>query len=414
MQCIISDSKARELQAVSKLFIARQKIVNNSGKVFAYELLFRDSKTAIINFPSNIKATSQVLLSALTQMDLNTILGTSDLAFINANEDVIDSNILELLDPKRCVIEILEETEISSSILKKIASLKKKGYKIALDDFDCTQEMISKFQPLFKYLSIVKIDASTVLEENLKKLIPKFKQAGVRLLIEKIENSKDYVFYKELGFDLYQGYHIAKPEVLEIKPFKNAEQSIVLNLITLLKKDQETTKIETLIKQRPDLSYNIIRFINNQKNINENITSIIHALTLMGRDTLLRWLLVYLYAEVSDNEFSKPLLRRALSRAETMENSAESSLKEEAFMVGMFSMLSTLFNADIKDILNGIRLDKMICRAIIEHKGPLGDALSQAIEKEHNHFKEVYMNHFEKTEIADLLITLEKNNVEYE
>ena len=398
---------------MSKVFLGRQKIVNNSGKTFAHELLFRDTKEGIVNFSSNIQATSHVLLSALTHMDLDSVLGVDGISFINADAEIITSGILELLNPKRCVIEILEYTTVTDLLIEKIIELKIKGYRFALDDFDCSHEMIVKFQSIFQYINIVKIDARTALPENLKKLIPKFKQMGIRLLGEKIENSKEYLLYKELGFDLYQGYHIGKPNVLEVEPIQNGVEIIILSLISMLKDDKSTQEIETFIKQRPDLSYNIIKFINNQKVISDAITSIVHAITLMGRERLLRWLLVYLYSEVSDNEFSEPLLTAALARAKMMEENALPENKEEAFTVGMFSMLGALFNVKSEDIFKSIQLDDDIQSAIVDKKGPLGACLTHAIETERSHFKEIYMEEFEKIDSIDLLLTLEKNKIKY-
>ncbi len=398
---------------MSKIYIARQKIVNLNGKTFAYELLFRDSKDAIKEFPSNIKATSQVMLNTLTHMNFDQVMGKGTMAFINVDCEVIRSDILGLLDPERFVIEILETTKITEAVIRNIAQLKKKGYKIALDDFDCSQEMIAKFQPIFKYLNMIKIDAVTVCIDNLKKLMPKFRDAGLKLLIEKIENSKDYLFYKSLGFDLYQGYHIGMPETLELESAQEAIAPVVLNLISVIKKDAETSKLEKFIKQRPELAYNIIKFINNNNNIRDNVSSIIHAVTLMGRESLLRWLLVYLYSEVSANEFSEVLLDAAITRAERMEESADIDIKEEAYMVGMFSMLDTLFEADIHDIFKHLRLDPVISNAVLYKSGRLGKNLLDAIKVEKDRFKEILFANYDRINSADILIALEKNNIKY-
>ncbi len=398
---------------MSKIYIARQKIVNLNGKTFAYELLFRDSKDAIKEFPSNIKATSQVMLNTLTHMNFDQVMGKGTMAFINVDCEVIRSDILGLLDPERFVIEILETTKITEAVIRNIAQLKKKGYKIALDDFDCSQEMIAKFQPIFKYLNMIKIDAVTVCIDNLKKLMPKFRDAGLKLLIEKIENSKDYLFYKSLGFDLYQGYHIGMPETLELESAQEAIAPVVLNLISVIKKDAETSKLEKFIKQRPELAYNIIKFINNNNNIRDNVSSIIHAVTLMGRESLLRWLLVYLYSEVSANEFSEVLLYAAITRAERMEESADIDIKEEAYRVGMFSMLDTLFEADIHDIFKHLRLDPVISNAVLYKSGRLGKNLLDAIKVEKDRFKEILFANYDRINSADILIALEKNNIKY-
>jgi len=398
---------------MSKLYIARQKIVNINGKTFAYELLFRDSKDDIKEFPSNIKATSQVMLNTLTHMDFECVMGKETIAFINVDCEVIASDILELLDPERFVIEILETTEVTETLLRNIAQLKKKGYKIALDDFDCSQEMIVKFKPLFKYLSIIKIDAVTVCVDNLKKLIPKFKDDGMKLLIEKIENPQDYLYYKRLGFDLFQGYHIGMPETLELDSVQEAILPAILHLISIIKKDAETVKLEKFIKQRPELAYNIIKFINNNKSVKDNISSIVHAVTLMGRDALLRWLLVYLYSEVSANDFSGALLNAAVTRAERMEERAKTAIKEEAYMVGMFSMLDTLFEADIRDIFKNLRVAPAISNAVIYKSGELGQGLLDAVNIEKEHFKEVFLANYDKMNSADILVAFEKNNIRY-
>lgn len=398
---------------MSKMFLARQKIVNINGKIFAYELLFRDSKEGIKKFPTDIKASSQVILNSLTHIDLDKLLSKEGIAFINVDDEMIASGVLELLDPKRFIIEILESVRLTAELYDKLVALKKRGYKIAVDDFDCSEEMLKNFQPLFKYLSIIKIDALTVNKENLKKLLPKFKAAGIKLLIEKIENPKEYLYYKELGFDLFQGYHIGRPESFEFDSIQDPIEIIILKLISIIKTDKETTEIERFIKLRPELAYNIIKFINNQNTKKERISSIVQAVTLMGRDSLLRWLLVYLYAEVSGNEFSKPLLQAALFRAETMEKSASSANKEEAFMVGMFSMLDTLFKANMKDIFKGLHLSSAVTNAVIYRSGTLGKELTDVMETEKNYFKEIFLANFHKINPADIIIAFEKNNIDY-
>ena len=77
--------------------------------------------------------------------------------------------------------------------------------------------------------------------------------------------------------------------------------------------------IESYIKERPDLSYKLIKFLNNQENFVTNVESITQIITLLGRDQLLRWLLLYLYSEVPDDHISKVILKVAIKRAEHME-----------------------------------------------------------------------------------------------
>ncbi len=71
---------------MNKVYVAKQKIFNRHGKLFAYELLFRDHEFGIKQFPTNIKATSQVILNTITNISTDELLGENGIAFINLDE----------------------------------------------------------------------------------------------------------------------------------------------------------------------------------------------------------------------------------------------------------------------------------------------------------------------------------------
>jgi len=398
---------------MSSIYVARQKIVNVHGRVYGYELLFRDAKSGITNFPKNIKATAQVLLNVLTYMDFDKVIGQGQVALLNVDHSVIESGVLEVLDPERFVIEILETTELSAKLMIKLERLKKLGFQLVLDDFDCSNEMIAKFKPIMKFISMIKIDLPSVSMPNLLQLMPKYKQAKIKLLAEKVEDKDQFKEYTAMGFDLFQGYHIDKPEVFEVKPTQEATQAIILQLIALIKRDDHTMHLEKFIKQRPEISYNIIKFLNNQKKIDKEISSIVQVITLMGRNALLRWLLIYLYAEVADNEYSSQILKKALSRAEEMERLAHFKDKEQAYLVGLFSMLDLLFEAELEDIIGGIKLDPVITKAVIYRQGPLGKCLQDAQSRERDHLEKIFMDNFHRFEVSDLLAMLLRHNIKF-
>lgn len=400
---------------MNKIYLARQKIMNISGKIFAYELLFRDSKEGIKEFPTHLKATSQVLLNALTHMDFDKVVGSAGVAFINFDHKVLESGIVEILDPEKFVIEILETTEVTPLLVKQLQKYHKRGYKIALDDFDCTVEMSRKFAPLWKYIHLVKIDIRTSRPEDVEKAIPKFKQMGMKLLAEKVETKEELSRCVELGFNLFQGYHLHEPETLEYNKLKEPNHLIILKLVNIIRQDEETAKIERYIKKRPDLAFNLIKFINNQPEITAHVESITQVITLMGRERLLRWLLIFLYAEVSNNEISKALLVAALGRAENMEEHMDTSAqKEKAFMTGMFSMLDMLFEADLEEVLKGVKIDTEVRNAIVNKSGPFGKLLKQAQIREREIIKDIYMENFDRLYMGDLLQVLDKNGIELE
>lgn len=399
---------------MGKLYLAKQKIFNGSGNLYAYELLFRDTAHGIKEFPSNIKATSHVIMNTLTNLNVDELLGKNGMAFINIDEHMLSSGIIDMLDKKRFILEILETIDLTENVINKIKQYHKRGFMIAVDDFDCSAGMIKKFAPLIKHIHIIKIDVLSHEPENLKPVMDKLKNIGIKLLAEKVETKEEYDKYKSLGFDLFQGYFLHKPEVVEIDGYKEVTHLIILQLIQLIKNDDETSKIEMFIKQRADLSYKLIKFINNQEVFTKPVESITQIIGLLGRDKLLRWLLVYLYSEISTNPASRTILRFALNRAERMEEDAHHRDKEKAYLAGMFSLLGAVFDTNIKELMHQVKMDKDITSLVVEKKGKFAHSLLKAEKEEKEYLKKLVMENFDKLDTAEIIYALEYSGVHIE
>ncbi len=161
-----------------------------------------------------------------------------------------------------------------------------------------------------------------------------------------------------------------------------ARHALVLQLLTLITHDADTREIEAVIKQDPQLSYQLLRLVNSVAfSPSQRITSFSHAITLLGRKPMQRWLQLLLYARPSDNGHS-PLLPRAAMRAAFMEALFATGgplQREQAFMVGMFSLLDVMFNERMAKLLAPLHLAVDVNRALQERGGPYGPAL-RAVE----------------------------------
>lgn len=161
-----------------------------------------------------------------------------------------------------------------------------------------------------------------------------------------------------------------------------ARHALVLQLLTLITHDADTRDIEAIIKQDPQLSYQLLRLVNSVAfSPSQRITSFNHAITLLGRKPMQRWLQLLLYARPSDNGHS-PLLPRAAMRAAFMEALFAHTgplQREQAFMVGMFSLLDVMFNEKMAKLLAPLHLAVDVNRALQERGGPFGPAL-RAVE----------------------------------
>ena len=84
------------------VFIGRQPIVDRSQKIFAYELLFRTDCTSGALVEDHVQATASVMVTALSNIGIKTLIGEKK-GFININEGILRSGIIELLPKENTV-----------------------------------------------------------------------------------------------------------------------------------------------------------------------------------------------------------------------------------------------------------------------------------------------------------------------
>lgn len=157
-----------------------------------------------------------------------------------------------------------------------------------------------------------------------------------------------------------------------------ARHALILQLLAMLADEAETRELEEVIRQEPQLSYQLLRLVNSVAYApGQAVTSFAHAITLLGRKPMQRWLQVLLYARAGDGGAS-PLLPRAAMRAACMEAlfaTAGPAEREQAFVVGMFSLLDVMLNESLATLLGPLRLPVEANRALMEGGGPYGLAL---------------------------------------
>jgi len=397
---------------MDELYVSKQKIIDNKQHVFANELVFKDSANKRVGFSNSLKATAKLIISAISGTELTKLLGVHSKAFINVDETTLTKGILDVLDKDRFILNILEDITLTEDVIKKIVAYKKKGFQFSLENFDSSARMIIKFQRLFNYIDIIKMDIILSEFENLEKVMKKFKQSRIKLLAQGVESKEDFEDCLDMGFDYFQGNYIDKQTLIELSSSKEPTQIVIFQLIQIIKNNNTTEKLEFFIKQQADLSFKLIQFFNNLEKLDIHIESLTQVITLMGRTKLLRWLLVYLYSEVSTNSASKTILELAIRRAESMESEADKNNKDKAYLAGMFSMLSSIFDMDIEELMDRVKMDRDITMLIVNRKGVFAGSLMRAEAAEKAYLKKKVLENFEKLSTSDLIFTLEDGGVD--
>jgi len=372
-----------------KVYLARQPILDQDRKTFAYELLFRSGATggAVINDAT--QATARVLVNALNSMGVASLVGKSK-AFINCDRKMLLENNFEPLDPNVFVLEILEDVVGDPEVAEVVKKLKEQGFEIALDDFEMTPEHVEKvrlFMPLANY---VKIDLMLNTPEQIKATVDFCrKYQGIRLLAEKVETEEQYLTCAKLGYTLFQGYFFAKPEIISGRKLE-PKAAGVMRLLQVLRQEPEIHVLEEAFKRQPEVTINMLKFINSASvGLRNRVDSIRLALTMIGQRKLQQWLMLMLFAGggAPSSSNSSTLFDNAAQRSRFMENLAHiidprGNLHERAFLAGMLSRMDALCKVNIETILSEFDLGPELTNALRENTGILGDLLkiTKAIE----------------------------------
>ena len=372
----------------SAVFLGRQPILDREQQLLAYELLFRGGAIATANradILDGAQATATVIANTFAEFSTNNALGPYR-GFINVDTTLLFSELIEVLPPKLIALEILESVLPSPEVVARCASLKASGFTLVMDD---VIELGDEYRPLFAHIDIIKVDIAQLTPDALRSLIAKLKPLGKKLLAEKVETTEDLALCRELGFDLFQGYFFAKPTVLVGKKL-TPSQVALLRLLALIMGDADTPEIEKAFKLEPGLTVNLLRLTNSvSSGLSTRITSLRHAITLLGRRQLMRWLQLLIYTNPGSTKTS-PLLSLAATRGRLMELFAEKiqrgdrEISEQAFMVGIMSLIPALLGMSMTSILEQLPVTQRVRDALIDGQGTLGQllVLAQATEEQ--------------------------------
>lgn len=365
-----------------KIYVARQPIYELENRVFGYELLYRDGKHSKLEF-NNVdgdRATCTVISDALTSFGIEHITNDS-IAFINFTQNLLESTIPELLDPKHVIIEILENVVSNDSFVKTIEMWRAKGYIFALDDY-IGEEMFDNILPL---VDIVKVDFLFIETEKRKDIASKLLSLGKRILAEKVETEQDYKEALEFGYTLFQGYYFNRPLVLtsDLPEVHNSTCLRAFNEISRLEVDFQ--ELENIIKNDVSLSYKLLKHVGTSFYYRGNaICTVKEALVRMGLKSVRNWIsLIFISNMSSDDEDNSEQIKIALVRgmfAEcTATNMGLKSRRNSAFMTGIFSMLTAMVGRSLSDLLKSVSLPDDVSLALLEHTGILYEILKFVI-----------------------------------
>jgi len=362
---------APNLEPDKRSFVGRQPILDAARKVWAYEILYRDSEENHARIVDDEQASRDTIVSAALDVGLSELVGDRR-ALINLSAKGLKRGLAYALPAKHVVLEILETVAASSENLALIEKAASHGYAIALDDFEYSPDK----DRLVELAAYVKMDVLHLSDQDLAENSALLLKRGKKLIAEKIENEASFERCRSLGFSYFQGYYFARPEIVtaaRVPPTKTAALRLLAKL-----HDPAATFAEfcDLITKDVTLSYKLLRHTNSAMFARPTKVDSVHrALILLGVTQVRQWASLLVLARVGAAQESLTLTAMIRARMAEILSTSLKRNSSSGFTVGMFSMLDALIGRPLLEVISELPLTDEVAAAILRREGVYGDIL---------------------------------------
>lgn len=365
-------------------YLARQPVLNRNKETVGYELLFRDGPNNCFPNIEDEQATNRLLADNFFTHSAKKATG-GKLAFINFPYCSLIQRTPLMFAKKSFIIEILETCEPTDELLEAVTELHQQGYLLALDDF-VPSEAWNRFLP---YVHFVKFDIQVTPIAKAGFFIRRQRDRveHLKFLAEKVETHEEFEAAHEAGFDLFQGYFFSRPEMIQRKTLTPCALT-TLRLFQEISQDiVDFDTVETIIANDVSLSYKLLRHVNGMTSAQAKpVTSFRQALVYLGEERLRRFISFVATAHATERK-PRSLYGLSVQRAQFSERLSKqlspAPAGSQAFLAGLFSLLDSLLDHPIEELVTQLPLSDEVKAAVIHQQGPLGLILrlSQAYDQ---------------------------------
>jgi c-di-GMP-related signal transduction protein len=361
--------------------IARQPILDATGRVAGYELLYRATSIDKSCTATGDLAASRALADAILGIGLD-VLTAGSKAFINVTRELLLEDAASLLPPEAVVIELREDIAVDAEVVDACRELGARGYTLALDDF----VEGSGAEDLVPYVHYVKLDVLEVAATDWQRVARRFASQSLRVVAERVETVDVVASARQAGCTLFQGYYFCRPYTRSAKAIP-ARRLAYLNLFAAINQpDLTIARLEDLVKRDVSLTVRVLRSVNSAAfSIGQEITSVRHALVLLGIQQVRRWASIWAMAGVNDGSVPERVAV-ALLRARACEVIGDAWSGEDAggqlFLLGMCSMLDAIVDQPMEHAITGLQLRAGVRDALLGGSNAMRSILDAVITYE--------------------------------
>lgn len=351
---------------MSDFCVVRQPVFSRESELIGYEIRFRDT-------PEGRESFAKSFLTG----DFDNIRGDHQ-AFVPCADARFLEHLVQIANPKTTIPLIPPHVGSEPQVMDALERYCMAGGRIALDQLTATPNASDVLLPYAHWVRIdVRLDDLTALAETVARARV---SRDVLLIADHVYDPEQFAVARQLGFDAYEGSYFSRPEPLPKAELPSSTISALRLMGQARDPNVQDRALEDAISTDPVLTYQLLRIVNSASVGARGVTSIGHALRLIGRNALLRWLAVAIAASRrGGSDLDAHLVRQAVERARLCEMLSGSGRDAGTlFLVGLFSLLDAVFRMPIEELVARVALSDEAKAALLERTGPYSDALNFA------------------------------------
>jgi len=369
---------------------ARQPVFTADLGLYGHELLYRQALASTQAVFADLDAATLTVVAGAFQWQPGDLSGTQKI-LVNFGRRTILDKAPYALPAGRTVIQLDENVLLDDTLVHDLKALKTDGYLIALNAFKARPEAAE----LLKLADMAIIDLLDNTTGEVEALLKPLAVHGVTPLAKKVEDAQAFALAKKLGFKLFQGYFFKRPEVVAGRRLASNETAR-LRLLRATQSDQpDPEALGEAIRSDVSLSYRLLSYLNSPLHGQSMTTlSIPRAIMVLGWTQLRHWLRVIALTDLSPSAKSEELSFLSLTRGRFFELTAQglalsAAETENLFTLGLFSLLDTMLQSPMEEILSNLPLDDAVSAALLKKSGGYARWLDMAVSFEQGEWPEL-------------------------
>lgn len=350
------------------VILGRQPILDLDSKTYGYELRYKGSMESVLALLSAVEKPG----AGKARFDQ---LTTGKKGIVHVPGPELDNENLLRFPGENMIVGIDGSQTPDRHLFTACEKLCSEGFTLALD----THAYNASWDPILDMASFVRVNSGRTSRENAARMAEAYLAKNLKVVAGNIHSPADFIDYREMGYQLFQGYFFSRPGLSNGNGFQSTRLAKLRLLEKFSQPDIDFSEAEEIIKGDPALTLKLMQYVNSAAlGMRFEIRSIRQALAIIGLANLRVWVSILAMSNISEDKPNE-LMRQIITRGRFCELLAKPLAMEkhrpDLFLTGMFSLLDGALDQPMEKVIEDLPLTMEIRNTLLGKETEFSNAL---------------------------------------